>query len=580
MKTQPRTPAPSANIDERKSRFELRTLLETSRMLIESQEPDFVLNNLLLITMGKLLVPRGMILIKNPAKNEYLVSRSKGQGWHAENSTININVPQAVLEQSLIKLQDFPDLAAQLKVGTGSVLFNLRTTTHHLGFLCLGERLNKAPITPAELEFIESLSIISSVAIANSRMFQEMRQINRRLDRKVHDLNTLLDLSKDFNLMVDQDEIARVFKFAMLGQMLIRTFFFVLEAEGNRSMIASSGIKTAPTSDEMNLLFELDDIYHSPDNPDNTFLASNGIKLVIALRFQNEKVGIVGVGAPAGGRQYGDDEVNFLQSLGNLALLTIQKTLLLQERLEKQRMEEDLQLAKTIQQGLLPNPLPKIPGISLAAVNISSRLVGGDYFDIVQTPDKGHLIAIADVTGKGVPASLLMANLQSMLHALAPINVTLDEATGSINDIIYKNTPADKFITFFWGKIAADGKSFKYVNAGHNDPILFRDGSDEPELLKTGGIILGAMETLMPYESESLPLHKGDLLILYTDGVSEAMNPDQTEEYEEWRLIECIRKNRDKNPDEIMQAIIDDVNTFSDNIQYDDITLMIIKVEE
>ena len=575
-----KTAIPTSSVDERQSRFELRTLLETSRMLIESHDPDFVLNNLLLITMGKLLVPKGMILIKKPAKNEYFVSKVKGRGWFKEEEAVKISVPDELIEQTLIKVEEHPELAEQLNIEKQSILFNLRTTTYHLGFLCLGERINKKPLTLAELEFIESLSIISSVAIANSRMFQELRQINRRLDRKVHDLNTLLELSKDFNIMVDQEEIARVFKFAMLGQMLIRTFFFVLDSNGEKSVIASSGIKEKPSEKDMEKLFSLDDVTYCEQNTDCEFLDNNDIKLVIALRFQNEKVGIVGVGAPATKKEYGTEEVNFLQSLGNLALLTIQKTLLLEERLEKQRMEEDLQLAKTIQQGLLPHPLPKIKGFDLAAVNISSRQVGGDYFDIIQTPDGGHLLAIADVTGKGVPASLLMANLQSMLHALAPIDVTLDGATGSINDIIYKNTPPDKFITFFWGKIANDGKSFKYVNAGHNPPVLFRDGKEEPELLECGGVILGAMETLMPYELDDIPIGKGDLLVLFTDGVTEAMNPAQTEEYEDERLIECIRKNRDKSSAEIMQAIIDDINKFSNHIQYDDITLMVIKGKE
>ena len=161
--------------------------------------------------------------------------------------------------------------------------------------------------------------------------------------------------------------------------------------------------------------------------------------------------------------------------------------MLLEERLEKQRLDEELNLAKAIQKGLLPEPLPELPGFELAAINVSSRQVGGDYFDFITTPDQGHILAIADVTGKGVPASLLMANLQSMLHALAPIDISLSEATASINDIIHKNTPADKFITFFWGKMSSDGKRFKYVNAGHNPPILFRKDSDEPILLEEGG---------------------------------------------------------------------------------------------
>ncbi len=564
---------------ERRSRFELRTLLETSRLLIESQDPDFVLNNLLLITMGKLLVPKGMILIHKPGDASYYVSKSKGRGWYAEDDEINLEFEQNILDKSVLQGEKFANVFKALDIEAGSVLFNLKTSNHHLGFLCLGPKGTKEPLTEHEVEFIESLSIISSVAIANSRMFQELRYINRRLDRKVHDLNTLLELSKDFNMMVDRAEIARVFKFAMLGQMLIRTFFFALDVNGEKTIVSISGIKEEPDEEQLDKLFALEDVRHVDKTEGCHFLDDNDIGLVIGLRFQNEKIGLVGVGPRATKEGYGDAEVNFLQSLGNLALLTIQKTLLLEERIEKNRMEEELNLAKTIQRGLLPNPVPQIKGFDIAAVNVSSRQVGGDYFDILKLDDSGHLIAIADVTGKGVPASLLMANLQSMLHALAPLDVTLEEATGRINDIIHENTPSDKFITFFWGKVNAAGDAFKFVNAGHNPPMLFREGSNEPELLDEGGVILGAMPTLMPYSSSEVTFKSGDTLVFFTDGVTEAMNPDQTEEYEEERLIECINRNRDKDSEGLMNAIIDDINEFSDNIQYDDITLIVLKAD-
>jgi len=568
----------SISTDERRSRFELRTLLETSRLLIESQDPDFVLNNLLLITMGKLLVPKGMILIHKPGEEAYLISKSKGRNWLDEGSDLKIDFDTNILDKSVIYGEEYKPVFDAIGIEKESILFNLKTSNHHLGFLCLGPKGNKNVLTGHEIEFIESLSIISSVAIANSRMFKELRYINRRLDRKVHDLNTLLELSKDFNMMVDREEIARVFKFAMLGQMLIRTFFFALDIDGVRSIVSISGIKEHPSEDDLNQLFSLEDVTKTKDTDCCEFLKNNNIELVIGLRFQNEKIGVVGVGPRATKEGYADAEINFLQSLGNLALLTIQKTLLLEEQIVKKRMEEELNLAKTIQEGLLPNPIPTIPGFDIAAVNVSSRQVGGDYFDVLKLSDDGHLIAIADVTGKGIPASLLMANLQSMLHALAPLPVTLDEATGRINDIIHANTPADKFITFFWGKITQDGKTFHYTNAGHNPPMVFKMGQTKPILLEDGGVILGAMPTFKPYDSAEYTLENGDTLVFFTDGVTEAMNSDQTEEYEELRLIDCINLNRDKDAAGIIDAVISDVDHFSENIQYDDITMIVLKV--
>lgn len=572
----------STQQDDRHSRFELKTLLETSRMLIESQDMDFVLNNLLLITMGKLMVSRAMVLIYQPGSENYLVSKSKGRNSPPEGQVISFDGQQHIQNQSVIRSDTdditLPELIDGDKLCT---LFNLQTSNNHIGFLCLGTKGNKQPLSQHEIEFVESLAIISSVAIANSRMFTELRRINRMLDRKVYELNTLFDLSKDFNIMVDRDEIVRIFKFAMLGQMLIRKFFFVLENEGKREMVATSGIQDDWAKGEIDKLFafEKDLIEVDKELADEIpFLKDNEIKAVIGLHFQSEKIALVGVGARANEEEYSTSDYNFLRSLGNLAVLSIQKTYLLEERIEKERLEEELNIAKSIQQGLLPDPIPHSEKLNIAAKNISSYQVGGDYFDILETPDKNLLFAIGDVTGKGIPAALLMANLQAMLHVLLPVDISLSEASGQVNDIIFRNTPSDKFITFFWGIFDNETSEFKYVNAGHNPPILLRDGSDKPEELEEGGLILGAMSTMAPYEEQKISLSSNDLLVLYTDGVTEAMNKDETEEFGEERLLDCIKRNRNKSADEIQQAIIDDVEAFSHDIQYDDITLIIIKV--
>jgi len=564
------------------SRFELKTLLETSRMLIESQDMDFVLNNLLLITMGKLMVSRGMILLYQPGSDNYIISKSKGRNCPEEGQTISFDWDKDIEKQSVIQcgVDDF-EMPNLIEGDQHCTFFNLQTSNDHIGFLCLGSKGNKQPLSQHEVEFVESLSIISSVAIANSRMFTELRRINRMLDRKVYELNTLFDLSKDFNILVDRDEIIRIFKFAMLGQMLIRKFFFVLEHEDERKMMATSGINGELSDDAMDKLFSLDDDLTEVDKTlekEIPFLEKNEIKALIGLQFQSERVALVGVGARANEEEYSSSDYNFLQSLGNLAVLSIQKTYLLEERIEKERMEEELNIAKGIQKGLLPDPIPQSDELDIAASNISSYQVGGDYFDILEAPENRLLFAIGDVTGKGMPAALLMANLQAMLHVLLPVDISLGEATGQINEIIYENTPSDKFITFFWGIFNPKNFQFQFVNAGHNPPVLLRSDKDEFEELSEGGLILGAMSTMTPYEEQTITLSKEDLLVFYTDGVTEAKNKSETEEYGEERLFDCIKQNRDLSSGKIQDAIIKDVKSYSKDIQYDDVTIIVIKV--
>ena len=346
-------------------------------------------------------------------------------------------------------------------------------------------------------------------------------------------------------------------------------------------MVASSGIQGSLSSEQKETLFSLEDDLVEVDQEleeEVPFLADNQIKAVIGLQFQSEQIALVGVGARANEEAYTDSDYNFLQSLGNLAVLSIQKTYLLEERIEKERIEEELTIAKSIQKGLLPDPIPQVEQLDITAQNISSYQVGGDYFDILKTPSDELLFAIGDVTGKGIPAALLMANLQAMLHVLLPVDISLSEASGQINDIIHQNTPSDKFITFFWGIFTPDNAKFRFVNAGHNPPIWLKNGKDDPEELEEGGLILGAMSTMTPYEEQTIQLSTDDLLVFYTDGVTEAMNEDETEEFGEDRLINCIRENREKSSKEIEQAIIESVKQFSHDIQYDDITLIILKV--
>lgn len=307
------------------------------------------------------------------------------------------------------------------------------------------------------------------------------------------------------------------------------------------------------------------------------WISENQIAALISVSIQGEKVAVIGVGERANKVPFSDADFNFLKSLANLAVISIQKTFFLEDKIDKERMEEELSIAKSIQQGLLPDPIPEVEGIDLATKTISSREVGGDYFDVAKSPDGNTIFAIADVTGKGVPAALLMANLQSMLHVLLPVEISLSEATERINNLIYKNTPSDKFITFFWAKYLSTHKILRYVNAGHNPPLLLRNNSVTFEELCDGGLLLGALETILPYEQTDIQLNPGDLLVCYTDGVDEALNPEGNDDYGVRRLKERILLLRDKSSSQIIEGIVDDVNDFSNHCLIDDLTLLVIK---
>lgn len=568
-------------MDDRLSRFELKTLIDSTKLILESQDLDFIMNNLLFMIMGKLLITRALILLRNPVDDTYSVAKTKGRSHFAQNQKFRLPIAVPNPTDPPIRLWEndhemFPGMLANEGY---RVMVNLRTNSDHLGWLCLSGKPTGIPFTPRELNFLESVVVIPSVGISNTQLIGELKIANRSLDQKVQELHTLFDLSKEFSQSVDRDQILRIFKFALMGQMGVRSFFLILERGGQLEPIVQNALKVKPTDAQLREIFDLSGDTVTFCNPDDALevLASNQIQILINLRLQDQKVAVLAIGKRLGKADFTEADTNFLVSLGNLVLMSVQKTYLMEARIEKERLEKELRLARNIQQTLLPSSIPDIRCIDLTSRNVPSQQVGGDYYDIVDLGHGKFLMAIADVTGKGVPASLIMANVQAMVHMLAPFDLPLAEKTARINDAIYKKTPSDTFVTFFWGVYDSKERSLHYVNAGHNPPMLFRKGENEPTELQKGGIILGALPTMMPYESDTVFFEDCDILVLFTDGISEAMSPTD-EEYGEQRLIEVVNGFLDDDARTIGDRIIASIDDFTDSKYSDDVTLMVLKV--
>ena len=568
------------DLDSRHNRFELRAILDSSRLLIESHDLDFILSNLLLNIMGKLMITKSAVFMYDKVSDRFFASHCKGKLSFSEGEQLIWEIPDLLKKNTIYsaKIQDvdYPDLFRSNQLNT---LLHIKTSDQYLGFILLGPKLNREAFNEREFNFITSLVIIASVSIANSQLFEDLKQANRSLDRKVQELHTLFDLSKEFSTTIEREQIVRIFKFALLGQMFVRSFFFIYDRNGNRDVLAKNGI---PKGFDDDILLGLYDKVNEPmqiDSRDNhpiPEIEHLPFKLLLPLTLQDKKQAVLGIGVRGNKEEFKESDINFLYSLGNLVLMSIQKTYLLEEQLEKERIDKELNVARNIQNGLLPKTLPQHENFQISGMNEPSRQVGGDYFDIINGIDNNLVVAIADVTGKGIPASLIMANLQAMLHLLNDSKLDLPEKTGKINNIIFANTPSDIFITFFWGILNTVSKEFTYVNAGHNAPLLFRASDNTVEELSTGGLLIGALSTLFPYKSATVRLYPGDFLILFTDGVTEAMDGFE-EEYGEERLEAFIKANKDHTAEELKDLLVADVKQFCSNQLGDDLTLIIIK---
>ena len=245
--------------------------------------------------------------------------------------------------------------------------------------------------------------------------------------------------------------------------------------------------------------------------------------------------------------------------------------------LYQQEQDREIAEAKAIQEKLLPREIPQMPGYEIASAWQSARLVGGDYFDILPLAEKTLGLCIADVAGKGMPAALLMSNLQAAVRGLSSLSVAPNLLCSRLNSIVFRNTDSDRFITFFYAQLDGPARRLAYVNAGHNAPVVVRsDGSHER--LREGGAVLGVFAS-RDYEMGSVQLSQGDRVILFTDGVTEACNLEG-EEFGESRLLRLLEDHRTLSADALQAKILAAVAEFSGGRWQDDATLLVLAVGE
>ncbi len=561
-------------------RFDLSALFEFSNIVNASLDLNFILGHFLLTIMGKILSTRGILLL-NTSGNAFSVKTVKGISSELLNTELLCSkMPQRILYVQKEDARRFPWLKTFRAQGI-TILVPLIVQDKIFGLAGFSPLQKIKKLGQKEETYIKSLGNIAATAIEKSLIIEEVKQVNRRLDGKVQELNTLFEMSKEFNAVLDADRLLKLLSFSILGQVGANRYLVSLKKEGEMQIVLSK-LQKDISQTCLNSLSTIEVPTHIESLNKKSFkdiclmLKEAGIQVLVPLKVQNQVKGILAVGEKMRGGAYTETDLEFLSSLGNLAMISLENARLFHDAIEKQKLEDELLIAREIQKGLLPAFIPNIPHFDIAATNISSKQVGGDYYDVMRLSETKALIAIGDVSGKGTPASLLMANLQASIHALIPFGLPLPELTARVNDLIHENTGADRFITFFWGILDIESRVFTYVNAGHNPPyILHKNGKFER--LEKGGIILGVMKAMIPYEQATAHIGEGELLVLFTDGVNEAMSKTG-EEFGDEALESVIKSNAHLPPDELLNAIVNAVQKHSVGThQYDDITMIVTK---
>ena len=298
--------------------------------------------------------------------------------------------------------------------------------------------------------------------------------------------------------------------------------------------------------------------------------------LLFPLRHAGEFLGLIALGRKITETRYTPEEVSLLQTLTNQTSVAIKNALLYRENLAKSILEEELAVARRIQRQFLPRSLPRTSRLDLAGLNVQSREVGGDYYDLMDAGEGRHLVVIADVAGKGVPAALLASMVQASIRTQAQDRKSVGEMMRRLNLLVHEATAAERFATCFLALVGGDALSISFSNAGHNYPLLLPAGGG-CRALEEGGIPLGIMPEII-YDEATARLETGDSLLLYTDGITDARNM-AGEDYGEDRLVHLATSlPRSLNAEELIQAVAEDVSRFTGGAeQADDITLVAVK---
>ncbi len=555
---------------------EVLALLDFNSTLNRSHELTEILDLVLYVTMGETRASWAGVLLRDDGPLKPAARRGRAdEQWNG----LELPAPEGAPTIAGVGDEEVSEWARGVLTASGAALLVPLVKSELLvGLLLLGDRGESYGID--ERLFAQTLCVSAAAAIDNGRVYEELQRLNQRLSLKVYQLDSLFDIARELNRSPDISRVREVLLTNAMGHVLTTRALMlhdgrIVEQRGcaltpeDRVRIEAGSQKLAELEDDVR-------VAELPAGEVSDILLRLGIDTVIPLRSGESCHGALLLGPRASGSSLAEEDRDFLRSLASQAAASLDNLRLTREFVEKQKIEKEMAIARRIQRALLPESEPGIPGWDIAGINIPCLTVGGDYFDYVDRGDDKHWLVIADVSGKGTGAALLMASVQAALHALAGLGeISLESLTERLNEIVYTSTEGNRYVTAFFATLNAPTGETTYLNAGHCPPlVLRRDGL--VERLEEGGPVVGLLPEVS-LTTGSTRLESGDLLVLYTDGLSETSSP-AGEEFEEERIAEIMRESAGTPSREIMATLLSRVRVFAAEAGLaDDLTLMVVQ---
>ena len=556
---------------------------------------------------GTLQVTRCAILLFQPAENHLTVEAAINVKDESFSIPVTDDDIATILESSIIDLSSPPptldnfldQIQPQLELLGANLWAPLKIRDEFLGVISLGSFRMSDNLEDWNRELLPVLANQISVAIAYSRLLDKTRaeqfrlfmlsdtatQICKSLDTEavqeevVTHAITLLDSSAGGLLLIDP-----------ITQRLEMKSIFALDPQANADL-ENLSIPLQTDQDAPSTLSPIAEVA-TPEgetlisnNEGNGVLLGRRNLMAVPMRGREDTLGVLIV-ADKEGRggatlDFTEEDRVLLEAFANQAGVAIENAQLYQEALEGRQLQAEMEEAAKIQQNLIPDTLPEISGYEATGLYYPRGGVGGDYYDCLPDANGTWGLAIADVSGKGMQAALLMATLRAGLHSEVTRKEDLPSMAEALNSLLYASSTDGKFATFFYAQLNPEKDQITSINAGHNYPLVIRHAGGCDELEK-GGVMLGmfpndVLSQIAEYEQETTQLRSGDVVLFYTDGVTETVNTDG-ELYEEERLEAIATRVKGESVDQICQAIYDDVIEFQGEAeQFDDLTLMVLK---